>query len=88
MEQYFGVPEAEIDNNSIEHALRRVVMGRRNWLHVGRERTANLLALRISCQRLKVESYAYLSDIVPRLSSHLQREIWKLTPRGWRDSRA
>ena len=37
MERYLGVPEAEIDNNSIEHALRGVVMGRRNWLHAGGE---------------------------------------------------
>jgi transposase len=92
MERYLGVPEAEIDNNSIEHALRGVVMGRRNWLHVGGEvggeRAANLFSLTISCHRLRVEPYAYLCDIVPRLSSHPQREIWKLTPRGWRDSRA
>lgn len=92
MERYLGVPEAEIDNNSIEHALRGVVMGRRNWLHVGGEvggeRAANLFSLTISCHRLKVEPYAYLCDIVPRLSSHPQREIWKLTPRGWRDNRA
>ena len=92
MERYLGVPEAEIDNNSIEHALRGVVMGRRNWLHVGGEvggeRAANLFSLTISCHRLKVEPYAYLCDIVPRLSSHPQREIWKLTPRGWLDSRA
>jgi transposase len=92
MERYLGVPEAEIDNNSIEHALRGVVMGRRNWLHVGGEvggeRAPNLFSLTISCHRLKIEPYAYLCDIVPRLSSHPQREIWKLTPRGWRDSRA
>ncbi len=39
--------EAEIDNNSIEHALRNVVMGRKNWFHVGQEaggeRAANLV---------------------------------------------
>ena len=92
MERYLGVAEAEIDNNSIEHALRGVVMGRRNWLHVGGEvggeRAANLFSLTISCHRLKVEPYAYLCDIVPRLSSHPQRAIWELTPRGWRDRRA
>ena len=57
-----GVPEAEIDNNSIEHALRGVVMGRRNWLHVGgevgRERAANRFSLTISCHRLKIEPYS------------------------------
>jgi transposase len=67
-------------------------MGRRNWLHVGGEvggeQSANLFSLMISCHRLKVEPYAYLCDLVPRLSSHPQREIWKLTPRESRKSRA
>jgi hypothetical protein len=92
MARYLEVPQAEIDNNSIEHALRGVVMGRKNWLHVGQEaggeRAANLFSLMISCQRLGVEPYAYLCDIVPRLSHHPQRDIWQLTPRGWRDNRA
>ena len=54
---------------------------------VSGEQSANLFSLMISCHRLKVEPYAYLCDIVPRLSSHPQREIWKLTPRGSRNSR-
>lgn len=92
MARYLEVPQAEIDNNSIEHALRGVVMGRKNWLHVGQEaggeRAANLFSLMISCQRLGVEPYAYLCDIVPRLSRHPQRDIWQLTPRGWKESRS
>ncbi len=55
---------------------------------VGGERAANLFSLTISCHRLKVEPYAYPCDIVPRLSSDAQRDIWELTPRGWRDRRA
>jgi hypothetical protein len=31
------VPKAKIYNNSIEHALRGVVMGRCNWLRLGGE---------------------------------------------------
>lgn len=92
MMRYLEVPEAELDNNSIEHALRSVVMGRRNWLHVGQEvggeRAANLFTLMGSCRRLGVEPYAYLCDIVPRLGRHPQKDIWALTPRGWRDARA
>ena len=37
MARYLEVPQAELDNNSIEHSLRAVVLGRRNWLHVGQE---------------------------------------------------
>lgn len=92
MMRYLEVPQAELDNNSIEHALRSVVMGRRNWLHVGQEvggeRAANLFTLMGSCRRLGVEPYHYLCDIVPRLGRHPQKDIWELTPRGWRDLRA
>jgi hypothetical protein len=91
MARYLEVPQAELDNNSIEHALRGVVMGRKNWLHVGQEaggeRAANLFSLMISCQRLGVEPYAYLCDILQRLPTHRQRDIWQLTPRGWKESR-
>ena len=37
MARYLEVAQAELDNNSTEHALRAVVLGRRNWLHVGQE---------------------------------------------------
>ena len=66
-ERYLEVAEAELDNNSIEPALRSVVMGRRNWLHVGQEvggeSAANLFSLMGSCRRLGVEPYEYLCDI-------------------------
>ncbi len=85
------VPETELDNDSIEHALRNVVMGRRNWLHVrqevGGEKAANLFTLMGTCRRLGGEPYEYPCDIVPRLGRHPQKDIWELTPRGWRDAR-
>jgi len=90
MARYLEVAEAEIDNNSIEHAMRGVVLGRRNWLHVGQEsggrRAANLISLMITCKRLGVEPYAYLNDILKRLPDHPMKDIWQLTPRGWRDT--
>ena len=88
MARYLEVAPAELDNNSIEHALRGVVLGRRNWLHVGQEsggeKAANLFSLMITCKRLQVEPYAYLHDILRRLPSHPNRDIWQLTPRGWK----
>jgi transposase len=90
MARYLEVPEAELDNNSIEHSLRGVVLGRRNWLHVGREaggeKAANLFSLMITCKRLKVEPYAYLHDILRRLPGHPNKDIWQLTPRGWKET--
>jgi transposase len=90
MALYLEVAQAEIDNNSIEHALRGVVLGRRNWLHVGQEtggeRAANLFSLMITCNRLGVEPYAYLHDVLRRLPSHPNKDIWQLTPRGWKQT--
>ena len=80
----------ELDNNSTEHSLRSVVLGRRNWLHVGQEaggeKAANLFSLMITCKRLRVEPYAYLHDILRRLPSHPNKDIWQLTPRGWMET--
>jgi hypothetical protein len=90
MARYLEVAQAEIDNNSIEHALRGVVLGRRNWLHVGQEtggqRAANLFSLMITCKRLGVEPYAYLHEVLRRLPSHPNKDIWQLTPRGWKQT--
>jgi transposase len=90
MARYLEVPSAELDNNSIEHSLRGVVLGRRNWLHVGQEaggeKAANLFSLMITCKRLGVEPYAYLHDILRRLPSHPNKDIWQLTPRGWKET--
>jgi len=90
MARYLEVAQAELDNNSTEHALRGVVLGRRNWLHVGQEaggeKAANLFSLMITCKRLGVEPYAYLHDILRRLPTHPNKEIWQLTPRGWKET--
>ena len=90
MARYLEVAQAELDNNSTEHALRGVVLGRRNWLHVGQEaggeKAAHLFSLMITCKRLGVEPYAYLHDILRRLPSHPNKAIWQLTPRGWKET--
>lgn len=90
MARYLEVAQAELDNNSTEHSLRNVVLGRRNWLHVGQEaggeKAANLFSLMITCKRLGVEPYAYLLDILRRLPSHPNKDIWQLTPRGWKET--
>ena len=66
------------------------MLERRNWLHVGQEsggrRAANLLSLMITCKRLGVEPYAYLNDVLKRLPDHSMKDLWPLTPRGWRET--
>jgi hypothetical protein len=91
--RYVDVGEAEIDNNSAESTMRPPVLGRKNWLFVGSAegggpRAAVLYSLVVSCKRLGVEPFAYLKDVIDRVSTHPQSRIWELTPRGWKAAHA
>ena len=89
--RYTEVGEADIDNNSIENCMRLAVLGRKNWLFLGSAegggfRASVLYSLVASCKRLGVEPFAYLRDVLDRVSTHPVSRIWELTPRGWRDT--
>jgi transposase len=89
--RYVDVAAAEIDNNSSEHALRRVVLGRKNWLCLGSAESGGLKATVLyslveSAKRLGVEPFAYLSDVLERVSTHPASRVGELTPRGWKEA--
>jgi len=86
--RYTEVGEAEIDNNSAEQAIKNVVIGRKNWLFLGHpkggpSRATVFYSLIVSCKRLKIDPFAYLRDIIDKISQVPDSEVWKLTPRGW-----
>ncbi len=80
-----------IDNNSCERSMRRVAVGRKNWLFTGSvaggHRTAVIYSLIESCARLSVNPHEYLTDVLRCVSTHPQSRIAELTPRGWKASR-
>jgi transposase len=80
-----------IDNNGAENALRPLVLGRKNWLHIGSEaaahRTMVLLTLVQTCKAHQVDPFAYLRDIIDRVSTHPMSRIDELTPRRWKELR-
>ncbi|MBK8980681.1 MAG: transposase [Planctomycetes bacterium] len=85
-----GSPEnghLEIDNNRYERAIRKVAVGRKNWLFAGSEaggRTAaTLYSLTVGCWELKIDPFTYLKDVLQRLGSTPNSRIGELTPRGW-----
>jgi len=88
IKRYTEVGEAEIDNNSCENTIRGVAVGRKNWLFCGSEsggkRAAILYSLIESCKRTSVEPFAYLSDVIDRVSTHPMSRIYELTPKGWK----
>lgn len=60
-----------IDNNVSEREMKKIAIGRKNWLSIGSPRggqtVAVLLSFTSTCQRLGVEPWAYLQDVLTRL---------------------
>jgi transposase len=85
--RYVGDGRLPIDNNAAERALRTVAIGRKNWLFAGSpaggERAATLYSLVASCRLQGIDPFAYLRDVIERISVHPMSRIEELTPRGW-----
>lgn len=76
-----------IDNNASENALRRVAIGRKNWLFCGSDNGGNtaatLFSLIATCQRHKVEPMAYLRDVLTRIAAMPISQLPDLLPDRW-----
>jgi transposase len=81
----------DIDNNVAEREMKRIAIGRKNWLFVGSPRggqTAAILASFTStCQRLSVEPWAYLRDVLTRLPTLPADQLSDLFPDHWQAAR-
>jgi transposase len=80
--------ELNIDNNVSENTLRRIAIGRKNWLFCGSDnggRTAAILfSLVATCQRHKVDPFAYLRDVLTRIAAHPHHRLAELLPDQWK----
>jgi hypothetical protein len=76
-----------IDNNAAERALRRVGIGRKNWLFAGHdkaaERIATLYSLIASAERHGIDPQAYLRGVLARMHSMPVSQLGKLLPERW-----
>lgn len=76
-----------IDNNAAENALRRVALGRKNWLFCGSDRggqtAAVLFSFLATCQRHQVNPLIYLRDVLTRIAAHPNRRLAELLPDRW-----
>ena len=61
-----------IDNNDVERDLRRIAIGRNNWLFVGSleagERTATILTIMASAHRHDLDVWQYVCDALEKLA--------------------
>jgi hypothetical protein len=76
-----------IDNNAAEREMKRIAIGRKNWLFVGSEQggqtAAVLFSFTSTCQRLRVEPWAYLQDVLTRLPTTPAAQLVDLLPDRW-----
>ena len=76
-----------IDNNFIERQIKPWAMGRKAWLFCGSElagqRAAIVMSLVQSAKLNGHDPWAYLSDVLERLPSHLNGRIEELLPHRW-----
>jgi transposase len=88
LSRYLEAGYLAIDNNASENALRAVALGRKNWLFCGSDRggrtAAVLMSLTASCKALSVEPFAYLRDVLQRVSTHPNSRIAELLPDRWK----
>jgi transposase len=76
-----------IDNNASEREMKKIAIGRKNWLTVGSPRggqtAAVLFSFTSTCQRLGIEPWHYLRDVLERLPSHPAERLAELLPDEW-----
>jgi transposase len=87
LKQFVSDGRLPIDNNEAERDLRRVAIGRRNWLFVGSERgghrTAVILTVVASAHRHDLDVWAYLRDVLERLAKG-EDDVEQLLPNVWK----
>jgi transposase len=76
-----------IDNNVSEREMKRIAIGRKNWLTVGSPRggqtAAVLYSFTSTCQRLGIEPWAYLQNVLTRLPTMPDGHLGDLLPDHW-----
>jgi len=86
--RFLRYPSIPLDNNIAEASLRRVALGRANYLFYGNEQAghnfAALYTLVASCEKHRINAIAYLTDVLTRVHRHPARAIEELLPHRWK----
>lgn len=81
-------PNIPLDNNESESALRRVALGRKNFLFVGNETAgenlAGLYSLVATCEANNINPVEYLTDVLGKVNDHPNSRLDELLPHLWR----
>ncbi|MDB4986004.1 MAG: Mobile element protein [Myxococcaceae bacterium] len=76
-----------LDNNASERSLRRIAIGRKNYLFVGDvasgKSLAGLYSLVATCESRGINPFDYLTDVLARVQDHPARAVDELLPGAW-----
>ena len=85
--RFLDHPELELSNNLAENSMRPLVVGRKNWIHIGSQqagpKVAAILSIVESCRRLKLPLRDYLASVLPGLADLPVPQVRRLTPAAW-----
>jgi transposase len=91
LKRYTEAGFLSIDNNVAEREMKRIAIGRKNWLFVGSDRGGRTAALLFSftstCHRLGIEPWAYLQDVLTKLPTLPAERLSDLLPDRWQAAR-
>ena len=77
-----------IDNNASERALKRVAIGRKNWLFAGNnqaaENHARLWSLIASCEQHAVDPQRYLTSLLAKIGTTPAGDLEQFLPNIWK----
>jgi hypothetical protein len=81
----------QASHNGSERALRRVALGRKNYLFVhdgdAGASIAGLYSLVATCEARRINPFEYLADVLARVQDHPKNAIDDLLPGAWADGR-
>jgi transposase len=90
LQRYTTDGDLHIDNNVSERTLKLVGIGRNNWLFIGSDAgghtAAVLFSFTATCKFLKMNTFAYLHDVLERLPTHPADRLEELLPHRWRST--
>jgi transposase len=90
--RYCADGDLEIDNNATERSIRGIAVGRGNWVFFGSDQgghtAAVLRSFVASCQRVSVDPFAWLKDVLSRIADHPITRVAELLPHKWTPAQA
>jgi len=85
--RFMQYPVIELSTNWAENSMRPIVIGRKNWLHIGSKeagpKIAAIFSIVESCRKLNIPIRKYLADVLPGLADRSIQSLTDLTPTAY-----